>query len=154
MSRLLSRLRLPAGIPADSSAWALLVFVVPAAATGLLMPAFLRRLERNARAGTAAFYGRSALLGIVFGLVVTALLTWALMTAALWIGTFSSTPTESAGTIVGALALGTFLYAPLFAVSIALFFLPFILAAGIPFGLVFGYVVRRSTERARTAPTS
>jgi hypothetical protein len=130
-----------------------LVFVAVAfVATLVLMPALIGWLARQAHRTAAPFYFRAALAGIVFGVAATVLTTAGLMVAALVAGALSPTaPPESRGASgVAALGIGALMFAPLMGMFAVPFFVTSIVAFGVPFGLLFGALVRHFSGISRS----
>jgi hypothetical protein len=121
----------------------LLVLGVPFLATLILMPWFLRWLEARGDGNRAPFYFQAALAGLAFGAGATALIAWGLMIAALIAGSVTGagnlTPAQSTAALVG----GSLIFAPLMGLAAPFLFIPSIVGLGIPFGLLFGALVRR-----------
>ncbi len=121
----------------------LLILAVPFVGTLILMPRFIRWLETQLERETVPFYLRAGLGGIVFGVVATAFITWGLMMAAVITGTIqnagSSAPGDSAAAIIGTAVI----FGPLGGLTTPFLFIPSIIVLGIPFGLLFGMLVRR-----------
>ena len=120
----------------------LLVLGVPFLATLIVMPWFLRWLEARGDGNRAPFYFQAALAGVAFGACATALIAWGLMIAALIAGSLTNvgnlTPAQSTAALVG----GSMIFAPLIGFAAPFLFIPSIVGLGIPFGLLFGALVR------------
>ena len=121
----------------------LLVLGVPFLATLILMPRFLRWLETRTDRKPGPFYLQSAIGGVVFGAVATTLIAWGLMMAALIAGSLTGAGNLTAEESSAALLGGSLIFAPLIGLFAPFFFLPSIVGLGIPFGLLFGALVRR-----------
>jgi hypothetical protein len=132
----------------DAGPTGLLVLAVPFVGTLILMPRFVRWLETQVERERVPFYSRAGLGGVVFGAVATALITWGLLMAAVIAGTIqnagSTAPGDSAGAIVGT----ALIFGPLAGLSTPFLFIPSIIVLGIPFGLIFGMLVRRLATAA------
>lgn len=123
-------------------AFMLLAFV----ATLALMPALLRWLEARAGQSGGGFYGRAAVTGVAFGAAATILTTIGIFVSMIILGTVNP---EYAGTsggpeaTLGQVAAGTAVFAPIAGVTAVFLFLKWIVLFGVPFGLLFGVLVRR-----------
>ena len=121
----------------------LIILAVPFAATLVLMPKFIRWLETRLDRDTGVFYLQASLGGVVLGAVATSLIAWGLLIAAVIAGTTGSTANLEAGEAGAAVVGGTLVFGPLMGLFAPLFFIPSIVGLGIPFGLLFGALVRR-----------
>jgi hypothetical protein len=136
-------IRVAGRIRSFGSAVALLsFFAVPFLGTLILMPGFLRWLEARADRSRRSFYLRAAAGGIAFGTLATALIAAALMVAAIVAGGFAES-TKTTPDNGAALLFGGLIFVPFMGLSAPFFFFPYIIAAGIPFGVFFGGLVRR-----------
>ena len=114
-------------------------------ATLLLMPIFLRWLERRADRPATRFYLVASLGGIVFGIFATILTAWGIFVALM----FGAQASGAAGPKpVAALMFGAATFGPLIGMAVALVFITEIVVAGIPFGALFGAAVRAQVRRA------
>jgi len=121
--------------------WAgLFVLVVPFLATLVLMPRFVRWLETRLNRDRGRFYMQAGLAGIAFGAAVTALIALVLMIAAVIAGAFSTANLKVDG---GVVAGGILIFGPIMGLFAPFLFIPSIVALGIPFGLLYGALVRR-----------
>ena len=121
---------------------------VPFVATLILMPSFLRWLERRTERDRGRFYLQASLGGAGFGAIATALIAWGLMIAALIAGSLTNAGNLSAGESSVALVGGSLIFAPLVGLAAPFMFIPSIVGLGIPFGLLFGFLVRRFARDA------
>ena len=120
----------------------LIVVAVPFLATLILIPRFLRWLEARAAQNQRSFYLQAAAGGIAFGTLATALIASGLMLAGMIAGTFTDAA-KTAPDSGAALFFGSLMFVPILGFFAPFYFLPFIVAAGIPFGVFFGGLVRR-----------
>lgn len=136
-------IRVVSGIRSFGAVGTVLILVaVPFLASLVLMPGFLRWLEARADRNQRSFYLRAAAGGIGFGTLATAFIASALMLAAMIAGTFTDAA-KSAADSGAVLFFGSLMFVPIMGFFAPFFFLPFIVAAGIPFGAFFGALVRR-----------
>ena len=110
-------------------------------ATAALTPTLVRWLERRAHHETRAFYPRAAVAGLGFGVAATMVTAMGIFIVMLAIGTASADPSTSVED-AGGLVLGAGTFAPLVAIVAPFFFLKWIALFGVPFGLLFGRLVR------------
>jgi hypothetical protein len=117
-------------------------------ATLALVPFLIRWLETRAHRTSGAYYVSAAIGGVALGTVATVLVAWALFVLALIIGSFDS-PTGTGGPMtVFALLGGVFIFGPLTGLIAPFFFILPIVGAGIPFGVIHGFAVRRLVRRS------
>ncbi len=135
--------RLANGIRAfDTAVSVLIVVAVPFLSTLILMPRFLRWLETRVGRDERSFYLQASGGGIAFGAVAAALIACGLMLAGMVAGTFTDAA-KSAPDSGAALFVGSLIFVPVLGFFAPFYFVPFIVAAGIPFGLLYGALVRR-----------
>jgi hypothetical protein len=120
----------------------LILAVVPFFATLILMPRFLRWLAERADRDQRSFYLQAAAGGIVFAILATALIASGLMLAGMIAGTFTDAA-KTAPDSGAALFFWSLMFVPIMGFFAPFYFLPFIVAAGIPFGVFLGGLVRR-----------
>ena len=126
--------------------FAIIAFV----ATLLLMPVFLRWLERRADRPASRFYLSASIGGIFFGVFATVLTAWGIFVALM----FAADASGAAGPKpVSALMFGAAAFGPIIGLTAAVMFILEIFVAGIPFGAAFGAAVRAQLRQAEP-PTS
>ena len=125
------------------SGWGALVFLVPGLLTLALMPLFLRWVAAGLTRRPAGFYTRAALGGVGVGVAATAVITWGLASAALWIGTLTTPASGEAALNGAALAIGTLVFAPIVAISVPFIAIRPIVFWGLIFGVAYGALVKR-----------
>ena len=113
--------------------------------TVVLMPLLLRWLEMQLGRSGGSFYTRAAAAGIVLGIGATMLTALGIFVTLLLV--VSMTPPRGApetdnGTTLMSLIAGAMVFGPLVAVVMPFFFMPYIVLLGVPFGVVFGALVR------------
>jgi hypothetical protein len=120
-----------------------LAFVV----TLVLMPIFVKSLERRAPEPRFLYYRRAASAGVALGLGATAIITFVFFWMAMLWGYFNPDPGQTAEGGLGALLLGGVVFGSITALFVPLLFIPYILLFGIPLGIVLGYWIRRLVQR-------
>ena len=119
-------------------------------ATLALMPGLISWLERRAGGGAAGFHGKAAVAGVVFGVGATVLTAMEIFIVALLVGLVNpGTAAPEAGIVatIGGLIAGITVFAPIVGAVMPFFFLSYIVLFGVPFGLLFGVLVRALASR-------
>ena len=124
------------------------VFLVVAfGATLALTPFFIRFLERRVHRPAASYYFGAGFGGIVLGTVATVLVGWGLAVAALYIGASTGAVDASGGATVLGMLGGVLVFGPLVGLFAPFFFILPIVGAGVPFGLLYGVLIRQISPR-------
>ena len=115
-------------------------------ATAALMPVLLRWLEERAGRSAGAYYSQAAIAGTALGTGATVLTAMGIFLTLLVIGVanpeYTGTTAPAGASIVG-MVVGATVFAPIIGVSTPFLYLQWILLFGVPFGLLFGVLVRR-----------
>ena len=113
--------------------------------TAALMPLLIRWLEQRATRSAGPYYARAAIGGVVFGTGATVLTAMGIVITLLIVGAVG--PAEGGAragpTTLGGMAAGVAVFAPLVGITTPFLFIKWIVLFGVPFGLVFGTLVRQ-----------
>jgi hypothetical protein len=120
-------------------------------ATLALTPFLIRWLERRIHWRAASYYSSAAFAGITLGILATVLVAWGLAVAALYIGASTGAVDASGGASFLGMLGGVLVFGPLVGLFAPFFFILPIVGAGVPFGLLYGLVIRRVGGGERTS---